>query len=145
MTTTACRTCASSPRRARRCITTTKANSEKSPLKLPAGRFAKAVWIDFDHDYDLDLILLGENAALARNNGEAGFSDETAAFPFAKGDAIDAAAIDLIADTNGMDLAVSYRDHAGVLYRDRLLGKYEAVPLDALPAGAKGAARRRCE
>ena len=55
-----------------------------------------------------------------------------------KGTAIDAAAIDLIADTNGVDLAVSYRDHAGVLYRDRLLGKYEAVPLDTLPAGAKG-------
>jgi len=111
---------------------------EKSPLKLPAGRFSKAVWIDFDHDYDLDLILLGEDAALARNNGAAGFSDDTAAFPFAKGAAIDAAAIDLIADTNGVDLAVSYRDHAGVLYRDRLLGKYEAVPLDTLPAGAKG-------
>ncbi|MGD0361229.1 MAG: FG-GAP-like repeat-containing protein [Bryobacteraceae bacterium] len=115
-----------------------KGKFEKSPLKLPAGHFSKAVWIDFDHDYDLDLILLGEDAALARNNGEAGFSDDTAAFPFEKGAAIDAAAIDLIADTNGVDLAVSYRDHAGVLYRDRLLGRYEAVPLDTLPAGAKG-------
>jgi Flp pilus assembly protein TadD len=115
-----------------------KGKFEKSPLKLPAGRFSKAVWIDFDHDYDLDLILLGENAALARNNGEAGFSDDTAAFPFQKGTAIDAAAIDLIADTNGVDLAVSYKDRAGVLYRDRLLGKYEATPLDVLPAGAKG-------
>ncbi len=115
-----------------------KGKFRKSPLKLPAGRFAKAVWIDFDHDYDLDLILLGENAALARNNGEAGFSDETALFPFQKGVAIDATPIDLIADTNGVDLAVSYRDHAGVLYRDRLLGKYEAQPLDALPAGARG-------
>jgi Flp pilus assembly protein TadD len=115
-----------------------KGRFEKSSLKLPAGHFSKAVWIDFDHDYDLDLILLGENVALARNNGEAGFSDDTAGFPFVKGDVIDAAAIDLIADTNGVDLVVSYRDHAGVLYRDRLLGKYEAVPLDALPAGAKG-------
>ena len=115
-----------------------KGKFEKSPLKLPAGRFSKAVWIDFDHDYDLDLILLGEDAALARNNGEAGFSDDTAAFPFVKGAAIDAAAIDLIADTNGVDLAVSYRDHTGVLYRDRLLGRYEATPLDTLPAGAKG-------
>src|ERR1022692_1419516 len=115
-----------------------KGKFEKSPLKLPAGHFVKAVWIDFDHDYDLDLILLGENAALARNNGEAGFSDDTAAFPFVKGNAIDAAAIDLIADTNGMDLAVSYRDRTGVFYRDRLLGKYEAVPLDTLPAGARG-------
>ena len=117
-----------------------KGKFEKSPMKLPAGHFAKAVWLDFDHDYDLDLILLGENAALARNNGEAGFSDDTAAFPFVKGSAIDAAAIDLIADTNGVDLAVSYRDRAGVLYRDRLLGKYEAEPLDTLPAGAKGLA-----
>src|SRR5579871_1551454 len=74
-----------------------KGKFAKSPLKLPAGRFAKAVWIDFDHDYDLELILLGQDAALARNNGEAGFSDETAAFPFQPGEAIDAAAIDLIA------------------------------------------------
>jgi hypothetical protein len=115
-----------------------KGKFEKSPVKLPDGHFLKAVWIDFDHDYDLDLILLGENAALARNNGEAGFSDDTAAFPFVKGSAIDAAAIDLIADTNGVDLAVSYSDHAGILYRDHLLGKYEASPLDTLPAGAKG-------
>ena len=117
-----------------------KGKFEKSGIKLPAGRFAKAVWLDYDHDYDLDLFLLGETSALARNNGEAGFSDETATFPFAKGNAIDAAMIDLIADTNGMDLVVSYRDHPGIMYRDRLLGKYEAVPLDALPAGAKGLA-----
>lgn len=115
-----------------------KGKFEKSALKLPAGRFAKAVWLDFDHDYDLDLFLLGQDAALARNNGEAGFSDDTPAFPFQKGNAVDAAVIDLIADTNGMDLVVSYSDHAGVMYRDRLLGKYEAVPLEALPAGAKG-------
>ncbi|HXM42870.1 MAG TPA: FG-GAP-like repeat-containing protein [Bryobacteraceae bacterium] len=115
-----------------------KGRFERSPIKLPAGHFSKAVWLDFDHDYDLDLILLGEDTALARNNGEAGFSEDTAAFPFVKGSAIDAAAIDLIADTNGADLAVSYRDRPGVLYRDRLLGRYEATPLDALPAGAKG-------
>src|SRR5581483_4586796 len=82
--------------------------------------------------------LLGETSALARNNGAAGFSDETASFPFQKGTAVDAAMIDLIADTNGMDLAVSYADQAGVLYRDRFLGKYEAVPVATLPAGAKG-------
>ncbi|HTQ56818.1 MAG TPA: FG-GAP-like repeat-containing protein [Bryobacteraceae bacterium] len=117
-----------------------KGRFEKSPLALPPGRFAKAVWLDFDHDYDLDLFLLGEDAALARNNGQAGFSDDTKAFPFQKGNAVDATMIDLIADTNGMDLAVSYSDRASVIYRDRLLGKYEAEPLDALPRGAKGLA-----
>ena len=28
--------------------------------KLPQRRFECAVWIDYDHDYDLDLVLLGE-------------------------------------------------------------------------------------
>jgi len=115
-----------------------KGKFEKSTIKIPAGPFAKAVWLDYDHDYDLDLFLLGENSVLLRNNGEAGFSDETASFPFVKGKAIDGAMIDLIADTNGMDLVVSYGDHAGVIYRDRLLGKYEAVPLEVLAAGAQG-------
>ena len=29
---------------------------------LPQRRFERAVWIDYDHDYDLDLVLLGENS-----------------------------------------------------------------------------------
>jgi len=115
-----------------------KGKFEKAAIHLPEGRFAKAVWLDFDHDYDLDLFLLGADAKLMRNNGAAGFSDDTAAFPFQKGDAIDAAMIDLVPDTNGMDLVVSYRDRAGVMYRDRLLGKYAAEPLDSLPSGTRG-------
>src|SRR5580693_6348813 len=31
----------------------------RQPVNLPTGHFDTAVWIDFDHDYDLDLILLG--------------------------------------------------------------------------------------
>ncbi|HZT32648.1 MAG TPA: FG-GAP-like repeat-containing protein [Bryobacteraceae bacterium] len=111
-----------------------KGRFARHPARLPAGRFAKAVWLDYDHDYDLDLFLLGETSVLARNNAEAGFSAEP--FPFLPGRAVDAAVIDLVADTNGMDLAVSYADRPGVLYRDKLLGKYAAVPLEALPAGA---------
>ncbi len=109
---------------------------QKDAVSLPAGRFEKAVWIDYDHDYDLDLVLLGENSKLLRNNGAAGFSDQTADFPFVKGHALSSAVFELIADASGIDLAVSYKDRAGVLYRDKLAGKYEAVPLDGLPQGA---------
>jgi tetratricopeptide (TPR) repeat protein len=106
------------------------------PVALPPGRYTKAVWLDYDHDYDLDLFLLGEKSVLMRNNGAAGFSDESAGFPFVTGAAVDAAPIDLIADTGGFDLVVSYQNRAGVLYRDRLAGKYEAVPIDLLPPGS---------
>jgi tetratricopeptide (TPR) repeat protein len=108
---------------------------EKHPVTLPVGNYRKAVWLDFDHDYDLDLFLLGNTSALVRNNGQAGFSDVTNAFPFVQGTAIDGVRLDVIADTQGMDLAVAYADHPGVLYRDRLGGKYEAVPLEVVPQG----------
>lgn len=113
---------------------------EESPARLPAGRFRRAVWLDFDHDYDLDLVLLGDTAALVRNDGAAGWSDHTADFPFAAGRALDAVAFDLVADSQGVDLAVSYQDHPGILYRDQLGGHYTAEPLPALPAGARALA-----
>jgi tetratricopeptide (TPR) repeat protein len=103
---------------------------------LPAGSYRKAVWLDFDHDYDLDLFLLGKASALFRNNGPAGFTDLTSAFPFVPEPATDGVRIDVIADTQGMDLAVAYADRPGVLYRDRLAGKYEAVSLAVIPQGA---------
>ncbi|MEA2559196.1 MAG: hypothetical protein QOH06_700 [Acidobacteriota bacterium] len=99
--------------------------------KLPAGRFHLAFWLDFDHDYDLDLILMGEGAALARNNGT-GWSDETKRFPFVSGRAVSGAIIEAVADTQGMDLAVTYAGRPAVLYRDRLGGHYEAVELPGL-------------
>lgn len=43
---------------------------------LPKGRYELAVWMDYDRDYDLDL-LLGESSALMRNQDAAGFSDRT--------------------------------------------------------------------
>jgi enediyne biosynthesis protein E4 len=107
------------------------------PAQGPTGSFRLAVWLDFDHDYDLDLVLLGEGAALLRNQGPAGWSDETARFPFVRAPATAAAVLDVVADSQGIDLAVAYAGRGGVLYRDRLGGVYEAEPLDALPAGAR--------
>jgi hypothetical protein len=104
---------------------------------LAKGVFHTALWLDYDHDYDEDLFLIGPQSKLFRNNGEAGFSDETARFPFVSGHASNAVRFDLEPDTPGFDLVVTYDDRSGVLYRDRLVGHYEAVPLDALPAGSR--------
>lgn len=104
------------------------------------GRFRAAAWLDYDHDYDLDLLLLGEAPALARNNGDGTWSDETARFPFTAGRALAVATLDVVSDTQGIDVAVSHQDGSGVLYRDRLGGRYEAEPLPALPAGARALA-----
>jgi tetratricopeptide (TPR) repeat protein len=109
---------------------------QKDAVKLPAGRFAKAVWIDYDHDYDLDLLLLGEKPVLLRNDGPNGWEDRTKDFPFVAGAPVDAVVFRLIHDTKGFDVLVSYRDHAGVLYRDQLGGIYRAQDLPVLPAGA---------
>ena len=105
-------------------------------VDLATGSFRQAVWIDYDHDYDLDLFLIGDNPILLRNNGPAGFSDETRRFPFVKGRALQAVGFDLEPDTQGFDLIASYQDRTGVLYRDRLGGSYSALDLKALPAAA---------
>ena len=105
---------------------------------IPAGRYEAAVWLDFDHDYDLDLFLFGENSVLLRNAGEAGFEDYTAHFPFERGHAQSAVAFRVIPDTKSSDLAVSYADRGGVLYRDQLRGEFQATPVDAVPPGAAG-------
>ncbi|MEM7582096.1 MAG: FG-GAP-like repeat-containing protein [Acidobacteriota bacterium] len=107
----------------------------KHDTTLPDVTFHKALWLDYDHDYDVDLFLFGPKPALYRNNGPGGFSDQTADFPFTSGEALDAALIDTIADTQGMDLAVVYRDRKGVLYRDRLGGRYEPTLLPQVPVG----------
>jgi len=65
----------------------TKGRFEKKDAALPAGRFETAVWLDFDHDYDLDLFLLGAKSVLLRNE-EGVLRDYTAHFPFAAGHAL---------------------------------------------------------
>jgi tetratricopeptide (TPR) repeat protein len=113
-----------------------KGRFEKKEASLPEGRFETAVWLDFDHDYDLDLFLLGAKSALLRNE-EGVLRDYTAHFPFSPGRAIAAAAFRVVPDSKSADLAVAYADHPAVLYLDQMRGEFKAVPLDALPAGAK--------
>ena len=111
---------------------------EDAGIKLPPGRFRRAVWLDFDHDYDLDLYLLGDRSVLLRNQGNGSFEDYTSHFPFAPGRAGDAVAFRSVPDTKGIDLAVSYADRKGVIYRDQLRGEFRAEPLEALPPGSVG-------
>ncbi len=91
---------------------------------LPKRRFERAVWMDYDHDYDLDLLLLGDQPALMRNQGASGFADFTKDFPFVHAQPESAFKLRVVPDSKAFDLAVFYQDHAPVLYRDQLGGKY---------------------
>lgn len=103
---------------------------------LASGTFVQALALDFDHDYDLDLVLLGPDSKLLRNESEAGFADRTSMFPFIKANAVDGVVIRSVADSKGVDLVVTFSDHETVLYRDRLVGQFEATPLPLVSQGA---------
>ncbi len=94
---------------------------------LATGSFRRAMWLDYDHDYDADLFLMGDDSKLMRNNGEAGFSDETRRFPFVAGHALELSAFEAAPDTPGFDLLVNYEGGRMVLYQDKLGGVYEAL------------------
>ncbi|MBS1828963.1 MAG: VCBS repeat-containing protein [Acidobacteria bacterium] len=108
---------------------------ESAARPLAQGGFQTAVWLDYDHDYDLDLLLFGDKPALLRNQGEAGFADRTSDFPFVSGTPAAAIAYRTVPDTKGVDVLVTYRDRASVLYRDQLAGKFRAEPSN-VPQGA---------
>lgn len=106
----------------------------RQAASLPARRFDAAVWLDYDHDNDLDLVLLGPEPALMRNQGPAGWSDQTADFPFIKGMVTEARKLRVDPESKAFDLAVSYRDHAPVVYRDLLGGRYKVEAFHEAPA-----------
>ncbi|MBV8570376.1 MAG: VCBS repeat-containing protein, partial [Acidobacteriaceae bacterium] len=109
----------------------------KKHAELPGTTgVTKALWLDYDHDYDLDLLLFGPDPLLMRNDGNGKFEDKTAAFPFVKGQALDAVVTAVRGDTAARDVVVSYANHPGVLYTDKLNGVFEASNLPEIPAGA---------
>ncbi len=106
----------------------------RQAASLPARRFDRAVWLDFDHDYDLDLVLLGAQPALARNQGSAGWVDRTGDFPFLSGAVVSATRLRVDPDSKSFDLAVFYANRAPVLYRDQLGGRYLVESYQGNPA-----------
>lgn len=113
-----------------------KGTFAKVDAKLPDGPFLKALWLDYDHDYDQDLILLGDTSTVVRNEGANGFADRPNDIPFVKSKAVDGIPFRLVADTKSTDLIVSYADRPGVLYRDMLQGVFKAEEAPVLPANA---------
>ncbi len=100
----------------------------------------RALWLDYDHDYDLDVLLFGPSPALMRNDGNGKFEDKTSAFPFVKGAAIDAVTTAIRIDTAARDLLVTYADRPATMYLDKLNGQFTANDFPALPAGSKALA-----
>jgi len=111
-----------------RLVTNRKGAFVAEAKPLAAGSFSRCLWIDYDHDYDHDLMLLGAGPVLLRNNGDGSWADVSSTFPFAAGEPRDAVVVEL-AENNGFDVVVAYRDRPAVLYRDRKAGRYEAAPL----------------
>jgi hypothetical protein len=102
---------------------------------LPKRPFTAAVWMDYDHDYDLDLLLFGDQPTLLRNQGPAGFQDRTADFPFVPGRTTAAQKLRVDPDSKAFDLAAFYDGHAPVLYRDQTGGRYLVQPYVGPPPG----------
>ena len=120
-----------------------RADSRNWPHLYPLPRFEKAVWLDYDHDNDLDLFLLGRKSVLMRNQGSAGFAKGrriSHSSPARQSTPLSSA---LCRTRRCTTWSSRMPDATGVLYRDKLAGVYEAVPLKEVPAGSRGPGRRR--
>lgn len=100
------------------------------------GEFTQALWLDYDHDGDTDLILLGKHPLVLRNQKHSRFAPRRGAIPFLPGEALAAVVIRDSAVPAAFDFLVSYANRSGVYYRDHLGGRYSAEDLPELPPGA---------
>ena len=95
------------------------------------------VLVDYDHDYDLDLIALGPKAVLMRNQGPAGY--QPAEFPFVEGEALSGVTFESSRTPKASTYWSPMPAHEAVLYRDKLQGHYTAE-LIAVPQKATNVA-----
>jgi tetratricopeptide (TPR) repeat protein len=98
---------------------------------ISAGVFSAALWLDYDHDYDQDLLLLGDAPQLLRNEGDKGFQPQP--YPFAAGRAVRAFALRVEPDSKALDVVIGYANGERVLYRDQLGGVYKAQSAERGP------------
>ncbi len=98
---------------------------------IAAGAFTAALWLDYDHDYDQDLLLLGDAPQLLRNEGDKGFQPQP--YPFGAGKSVRAFALRVEPDSKALDVVIGYANGERVLYRDQLGGVYKAQPAERGP------------
>jgi tetratricopeptide (TPR) repeat protein len=104
--------------------------------ELVKGDYRDAAWVDFDHDYDLDLIAVGADQALLRNNGDGTFLDVSDRFPFRTGKVAQAVSFLEMTEDNGNDILIAYPDEL-VLFEDRKLGRFEPHTVTGLSPGSE--------
>ena len=104
--------------------------------ELLKGDYRDALWVDFDHDYDLDLIAAGANQSLLRNNGDGTFTDVSGGFPFRTGKTAQAVASLEMEEDNGNDILIAYADEL-VVFEDRKLGRFDPRPVTGLSPGSE--------
>jgi len=93
---------------------------------IDKGVYNSALWLDYDHDYDHDLLLLGAASKLLRNEGDKGFNPQP--FPFASVAALRATLLRVEPDSKALDIAIAYANGETILYRDQLGGQYKPQP-----------------
>ena len=99
----------------------------------------KALFVDLDHDGDLDLLLIGSGQRTAyRNNLDGTFTEATAAFGLAGGSATDAAIADFDGDGR-IDLVLT-SDHGTTLYHNGGAQRFSDVTATSGLAGTDGSA-----
>ncbi len=106
-----------------------------APLKATPGNFRTAIWIDYDHDYDLDLVLLGDQHLLLRNEGANGLVPQP--LPFADLPAVRAAEVTrLRPDSRAFDLLIAPLSGPTIAYEDQLGGVFRKVDHPELAVAA---------
>lgn len=94
-----------------------------SALQIAKGEFRDTIFVDYDHDYDLDIVGVGTSNVVFRNSGDETF--EQAEFPFVDEPGFAVTTAELFED-NGIDIVVAH-ENGVVHYDDRKLGVYEAL------------------
>lgn len=113
------------------------------PLNHPSS----VMFIDFDHDGDVDLFVTGTSTGqganvLWRNNGNSTFTDWTAPTGLAGTGATTEATLSDINNDRAVDLIVAGSAGAPVIYENRREGAFKSLPLytDAALAPSRGVA-----